>query len=78
MLRKELKLIIAFPSTSDAIAAEKACKENGCGGRLIPIPGEISAGCGLAWAAPVEEKEKILALLASNGISVQVAREMMI
>jgi len=78
MLRKELKLIIAFPSTSDAIAAEKACKENGHAGRLIPIPGEISAGCGLAWAAPVEEKNEILTLLENNRIAVEVTREMMI
>ena len=27
-------------------------------GRLIPLPSEISAGCGLSWKTKPEEKEK--------------------
>ena len=26
---------------------------------MIPLPGAISAGCGLAWAAPLKERELI-------------------
>ena len=49
MRQKEWKLIITFHTTSDAIAFEKACKETGRSGRMIPVPRELSAGCGLAW-----------------------------
>ena len=47
MRPKELKLVITFHSTSDAIAMEKVCKGRQISGRLIPIPQVISAGCGL-------------------------------
>ena len=49
MRQKEWKLVITFHTTADAIAFEKACKSNGKPGRMIPVPREISAGCGLAW-----------------------------
>ena len=51
MRKKELKLVVTFHTTTDAMAMEKACKEAGAPGRLIPVPREISAGCGLSWCA---------------------------
>ena len=48
MRKKELKLVVTFHTTADAMAMEKACRELDVPGRLIPVPGEISAGCGLA------------------------------
>ena len=35
MRKKELKLVITFHTTADAMAMEKACKEHGAAGRLI-------------------------------------------
>ena len=49
MRKKEPTLIITFHTTADAIALEKACRETGRPGRMIPVPRELSAGCGLAW-----------------------------
>ena len=49
MRQKELKLVITFHTTADAMAMEKACKEYGVPGRIIPVPRAISAGCGLSW-----------------------------
>ena len=43
MRKKELKLVVTFHTTTDAMAMEKACKEAGAPGRLIPVPREISA-----------------------------------
>ncbi len=40
------------------MAAEKLCIREGIPGRLIPLPTEISAGCGLAWRMSAEESEK--------------------
>ena len=37
-------------------------------GRLIPIPREIHAGCGLAWKTQPEEKEAFTATLEEAGI----------
>jgi len=34
---------------------------------MIPIPSQVSAGCGLAWKAEVDEKPQLLAALAQAG-----------
>ena len=60
MRAKELKLVITFHTTADAMAMEKVCKEANAAGRLIPVPRTISSGCGLSWCAPLEEKENLL------------------
>ena len=59
MRKKELKLIVTFHTTADAIAVEKACKEQEIPGRMIPVPRELSAGCGLAWCMAPEGREKM-------------------
>lgn len=41
--------VATFHSTHDAIHAEGACIERGVPGRLIPLPVQINADCGLAW-----------------------------
>ena len=59
MRKKEMKLVVTFHTTADAMAMEKACKERNTPGRLIPVPRAISAGCGLAWCAALEERTTI-------------------
>lgn len=59
MRDKQLKLIITFHTTTSAMAMEKICMAKNIPGRLIPVPGAISAGCGLAWCAPVEARASI-------------------
>lgn len=54
MRNKENRLVITFHSTTEAMEAEKRLKELGVPGRLIPIPRQLSAGCGLAWSASGE------------------------
>lgn len=54
MRKKEWKVVISFHTTAEAIAMEAACREEEVPGRLIPVPRQISSGCGLAWAMPVE------------------------
>ena len=68
MREKEEKLIITFHTTSAAIAMEKHCKANGLPGRLIPVPREITAGCGLAWKAEPAAREALTAALDGAGI----------
>ena len=71
MRKKEQRLIAAFYTTHDAMAFEEFCHAQGAEGRLIPLPREISAGCGLAWSAPPEGEETVRALLARAGIEPQ-------
>ena len=54
---RSLKRIITFHTTTDAIGFERYCMENGIPGRLIPVPGEISAGCGMCWMVTLEKAE---------------------
>ena len=63
MRKKVMKLVVTFHTTSDAMAMEKICKERSVPGRLIPVPREITAGCGLSFSAPIEEKEQIYNLI---------------
>lgn len=59
MRQKRPYMIFTFQTTTAAMAMEKSCAKQGIPGRLIPVPGEISAGCGLAWRMKVEDyKEK--------------------
>lgn len=69
MRAKTPKVVLTFATTSDAMAVEAAAREHGLPGRMIPIPSEISAGCGLAWCAPVEEREALEEGLRSAGLT---------
>lgn len=78
MRRKELKLVITFHTTSDAMAMEKMCKANGAPGRIIPVPREISAGCGLAWCAALDERDVIASVMKQAGIEEEAMHECMV
>ena len=78
MRAKELKLVVTFHTTSEAMAMEKACKANGVPGRLIPVPRLISAGCGLAWCAGLEDREAIQEVLNKVGIKEEDMHECMV
>lgn len=69
MLKKRLSLILTFAETVQAMAAEKYCTENRLPGRLIPVPREITAGCGLAWKAPPDVRETLCAALDAANLA---------
>lgn len=71
MRKKVLKLVVAFEETTDAIEAEEYFGENNIEGRMIPLPGAISAGCGLAWAAPLEQEPIIETLIQETKIKAE-------
>ena len=78
MRKKELKLVVTFHTTADAMAMEKACKEQQVPGRIIPVPRMISAGCGLAWCADLEDRERIAAMMKETGIEEEAMHECMV
>ena len=78
MRQKELKLVVTFHTTADAMAMEKACKNAAVPGRLIPVPRMISAGCGLAWCAQLTERERLTGIMAEKGIEQEEIHECMV
>lgn len=68
MREKEKCIVITFHTTAEAMAMEKFCNSNCIPGRLIPVPREISAGCGLAWKIRSEESSQLLDKLRDTDI----------
>lgn len=54
MREKRSYRVFTFHTTTEAMAMEKACIQNRIPGRIIPVPREISAACGLAWRMEAE------------------------
>ena len=71
MREKTRKLVITFHTTTDAMAMEKFCREKGFPGRLIPVPQQISAGCGMAWRAEPEEEKSLRQAIEAAGLTVE-------
>ena len=73
-----MKLIVTFHTTAEAMAMESVCRESGVPGRLIPVPRQISAGCGLSWSMPVEWKDKMDAFMQEHQIHYEEMGEYLI
>lgn len=71
MIKKQEKLVITFYTTTAAMAMESICKAAGADGRIIPVPGSITADCGLAWCAKNESEDELLDLMVRNNIAPQ-------
>lgn len=65
---RQPRLVITFHTTTSALQTEKAARAQGFGGRLIPVPRELTAGCGLAWRDEPEQEERLRALLVREEI----------
>lgn len=76
MRKKTKQLVITFSTTTAAMAMENRAQEMGIFGRLIPLPSEISAGCGLSWKTKPEEKEKILVFLEEEKLKWEAMYEL--
>ena len=74
MKKKELRLVVTFHTTADAMAMEKACKGKS-EGRLIPVPRELSAGGGISWSAPLTERSVVEQILSESGIEYEEMAE---
>lgn len=78
MREKTLKPVVTFATTSDAMAMEALAREHGIPGRIVPVPSEIDAGCGLAWCADAGEKEALIRGLDEHGITHEGLFEVML
>ncbi len=60
--------IFTFDKTHDAISAEKMLKDGGFNARVIPVPGDITAGCGLAIKVNEDEFKQVALALKDKGL----------
>lgn len=56
-------LIVAFESSHDAMKAETLLNREGLSVRLIPLPPEVSAGCGLTLRSELDQESKVREIL---------------
>lgn len=69
MSKKEY-LFVTFHTTTDAIASEEILKSNEVKGRLVLIPRELSAGCGMAWRSNPEDEDQVKKFLIQHQIDI--------
>lgn len=74
-MNKQEYLIITFSDTTTAIYMERVCKEDGMDGRMIPLPREISAGCGLSWATVEKDRNRWATYLKEKNIECEAMVE---
>lgn len=78
MREKKRYMVLSFHSTTEAMSFEKQCMDNQIPGRLIPIPREITAGCGLAWRIPAGEYPLCQQRIADLQMSYQAVTELLL
>ena len=54
-----MRCIATFDVTSMALMFEKACRAEGLSVRVIPVPRQISASCGLACSWPCDKESDV-------------------
>ena len=69
MRQRKETWILTFAGTTQAMQMEQYARAHGLPGRMIPVPREITAGCGLSWKAAPEEGKEILAALQTAGLA---------
>lgn len=71
MIKKERFLLLASESTHFVMKLEKLLQNFKICCRIIPLPSEISAGCGLSIRAELSDLDKIEKILLEENITVE-------
>ncbi len=75
---KTLRVVLSFETTTMAMKMERQARLAGAPGRLIPLPRQISAGCGMAWSAPAAARPALERLIQENEIVVEHIAELLL
>ncbi|HIX28313.1 MAG TPA: DUF3343 domain-containing protein [Candidatus Blautia stercoravium] len=78
MREKVKRLVLSFSTTTQAMAAEQWFQGKEMPGRLIPLPGSISAECGLAWCTDIDQKGAVEQAAEEGAIQIQGIHEAML
>lgn len=73
---KSWRVIFTFHTTTQAMKMEQCARKQGQTGRLIPVPRQISAGCGMAWMASKESAEELREFILREEIEVEGVYEL--
>lgn len=71
-MRKTIFGLIALGSTNVAMKLEKELLEDGVEVRIIPVPKEITANCGLSVMFPLEEIERVRKRLVEGEVEAKL------
>ncbi len=66
---QNLYVFVVFNGTMDAINFEECIQNNGFSGRLIPVPFEISAHCGMCWMEEIKNQSRLEEFIEKQGLS---------
>lgn len=72
MIREEEFLLLAAHSTHLVMKTELILKENGIGCRVIPLPSEISASCGLSVKTELKNLEEVKKTLKEESLELEL------
>lgn len=64
MGKRQPRIVVTFHTTTEAIAMRQSAAQAGLRGRLVPIPRQLSAGCGLAWSEPADNEDELMRHIA--------------
>jgi hypothetical protein epulo_09810 len=65
--KKKFDLVL-FDSSHHAFAFDQKAKEASLGGRLIPVPRELSASCGMCYRSQVESRNLLKSFMENDSI----------
>ena len=71
-------MVITFHTATEAMAMDKFCNQKDIPGRLIPVPTEISSGCGPAWRVKLEEYPIFQGKIEESDLKFEQAVELML
>ena len=69
MREKKPFMVVSFDTTEDVMEFEEKAPDAGIPGRIIPLPPEVDAGCGMAWAVPLDDADNLSELLSTSGLT---------
>ena len=78
MREKELRFVVTFHTTAEAMATERLCKRKNIEGKLISAPRHVTADCGIAWSSPAALAQAVREAVEGAGIETQGFHELML
>lgn len=78
LIKKSPKIVLSFPTSTEAYLMEEAVQRYALNGRMIPVPREISASCGLAFMMEPAEEARVNEVMQKEKIRPEGRFELML
>lgn len=63
--------LATFETTHMALLFEKSCRARGLSVRVVPVPRQLSASCGLACSYPCDSEDEVRSIAREKHIDVE-------